>query len=255
MAIETELANFAIQQVIGYPSLASFIATRNILYLQSELAELEARQDAYDKEDVKGSMTDKKSRMKLVKEIQETMKEYREAIFFEINLLALDGPPPRTLTAFRNEFNNVKASGPKRGYPTLRGRSRKVYDDPDDLIVLAPQQEEDRLTKFLRQYFAILFTTQRTDSPLTYFSETRLRVAVAIINMVIAAALLFGAILNLYWVTNNDKRLGLIAGYTVAFATCVGLLTNAKRSEVFTSCAAYAAVFGVFVSGNLGALS
>ena len=77
MATETELATFAIQQVIGYPSLASFVASdkdkstvifrrfdrlsaRNILYLQSELAELEARQDAYDKEDVKGSMTDKK---------------------------------------------------------------------------------------------------------------------------------------------------------------------------------------------------
>lgn len=97
--------------------------------------------------------------------------------------------------------------------------------------------------------------TQKTDSPLTYFSEPRLRVAVAIINMIIAAALLFGAILNLYWVTSNDKRLGLIAGYTVAFAACVGLVTNAKRSEVFASCAAYAAVLVVFVSGNLGAPS
>lgn len=81
-----------------------------------------------------------------------------EAIFFESNLLALDGPSSRTLAAFRNEFNNVKASGSKRDYPTLGGRSRKVYDDSDDLIVLAPQQEEDRLTKFLRQYLAILFT-------------------------------------------------------------------------------------------------
>lgn len=115
MAIETELATFAVQHVIGYPSLASFIAShkdkstvifrrfdrlsaRNILYLQSELAELEARQDAYDKEDVRGSMTDKKcardwnefrnqsennerqiARMKLVKEIRGTMKEYSKS--------------------------------------------------------------------------------------------------------------------------------------------------------------------------------
>lgn len=63
---------------------------------------------------------------------------------------------------------------------------------------------------------------------------------------------LFGAIYNLYYVTNERRRLGLIAGYTVAFALCVGLLTNARRSEVFGACAAYAAVLVVFVSGNLG---
>ena len=64
--------------------------------------------------------------------------------------------------------------------------------------------------------------------------------------------LMFGAIYNLYYVTDNEKRLGLIAGYTVMFAACVGLLTNARRSEVFAACAAYAAVLVVFVSGNLG---
>lgn len=69
----------------------------------------------------------------------------------------------------------------------------------------------------------------------------------------LAAILLFGAICNLYWVVDEKKRLGLIAGYTVAFAACVGFATNAKRSEVFAGCAAYAAVLVVFVSGTLGA--
>jgi hypothetical protein len=83
-------------------------------------------------------------------------------------------------------------------------------------------------------------------------------VSVAIINMILAAALLFSAILNLYWVTNNNnnyKRLGLIAGYTVAVAACVGLVTHAKRSEVFASCAAYSVVLVLFISGNHGAPS
>jgi hypothetical protein len=115
MAKDTELGTIEIRHVIGYPSLASFIASdkdkstviyrrfdrlsaRNILYLQSELADLEARQDAYDKEDVKGSMADKqcarnwndfkkrsetderqKARMELVKEIRQTMKEYSKS--------------------------------------------------------------------------------------------------------------------------------------------------------------------------------
>ena len=67
-----------------------------------------------------------------------------------------------------------------------------------------------------------------------------------------AAVLLFGAVLNLYYVASERKRLGLVAGYTVIFAVCVGLITTAKRAEIFAACTAYAAVLVVFVSGNLG---
>lgn len=80
-----------------------------------------------------------------------------------------------------------------------------------------------------------------------------MRIVVAVLNVILAAVLLFGAILNLYYVADERKRLGLVAGYTVAFAACVGLVTKARRSEVFAACAAYAAVLVVFVSGNLGA--
>lgn len=98
----------------------------------------------------------------------------------------------------------------------------------------------------------VLAQKQRTDSPLTYISERRLNVVVAVLNIIMAAVLLFGAILNLYFVRDEKKRLGLIAGYTVAFAICVGLVTKARKSEVFGACAAYGAVLVVFVSGNLG---
>jgi hypothetical protein len=67
-----------------------------------------------------------------------------------------------------------------------------------------------------------------------------------------AAALLFGAIYNLYYVSNEKVKLGLVTVYTVAFAVCVGLLTNARRPELFAACAAYAAVLVVFVSGGIG---
>ena len=67
-----------IHYVKGYPSLAAFIASdsdkttaiyrrfdrlsaRNLLYLQSELVELEARQDALDAEDLGTTLEDKKS--------------------------------------------------------------------------------------------------------------------------------------------------------------------------------------------------
>lgn len=67
--------------------------------------------------------------------------------------------------------------------------------------------------------------------------------------------MLFGAIYALYYVQNEQIKLGLIAVFTTAFALCVGLVTNARRSDVFAACAAYAAVLVVFISGNLGTAS
>lgn len=85
---------------------------------------------------------------------------------------------------------------------------------------------------------------------------------------VIAAALLVGAIVNLYFVTNNNSRLGLIGAYTATFSVSVASLTNAKRAELFACTAVYvinlskhnlltllryAAVLAVFVGGPLAA--
>lgn len=51
---------------------------------------------------------------------------------------------------------------------------------------------------------------------------------------------------------NEKAVLGMLSAWTVLFAICVGLLTNARRDQVFAATAAYAAVLVVFVSGNLG---
>jgi hypothetical protein len=78
MANDVEKEALEVVYVKGYPSLADFIASdrdkstaiyrrfdrlsaRNLLYLQSELQELEARQDALDAEDLHGGLQAKKS--------------------------------------------------------------------------------------------------------------------------------------------------------------------------------------------------
>jgi hypothetical protein len=52
-------------------------------------------------------------------------------------------------------------------------------------------------------------------------------------STILAAGVLFGAILGLR-ATSSEKA--------VLFAACVGLLTNAKRDQIFAAAAAYAAV-------------
>jgi len=84
---------------------------------------------------------------------------------------------------------------------------------------------------------------------LAYTSEKRLACFVAVLSTILAAVLLVGAIILLYNVQSQNWRMAIIAIFMV-FAATVGLLTSARRAEIFAATAAYAAVLVVFVSGN-----
>jgi hypothetical protein len=168
-------------------------------------------------------------------------------------MLQLQRPSKQVHEAFLGHFGNRHKSRP---YPRLAGSSADLYDNDfrDDLVALRGRPDEDRLTTYLRNHFPGMFArrSRSMNSPVGYLSEYRLKLVVGSINIILAAAMLFGSIYNLYFVNNKQKGLWLITGYTIAFALYIGLLTNARRSEVFGACAAYAAVLVVFVSGNLG---
>jgi hypothetical protein len=51
------------------------------------------------------------------------------------------------------------------------------------------------------------------------------------VNVLVAAIILFGAIYILYYVRSDEKRLALIAAYTVSFALVMGLMTGARRGS------------------------
>lgn len=85
-----------------------------------------------------------------------------------------------------------------------------------------------------------------------HFRERWVHLTVGLINILVAAALLIGAMIGLRNVKTDVARLVIISILTVLFAFSVGVLTNAKRAEIFASTAAYAAVLVVFVSGGLG---
>jgi predicted branched-subunit amino acid permease len=72
------------------------------------------------------------------------------------------------------------------------------------------------------------------------------------LNMIFAAALLIGAVVNLYLVTKPTAKLGLMVWYTILFVSIVAHCTNARRPEIFAAAAVHAAVLVVFVSGDLG---
>lgn len=91
------------------------------------------------------------------------------------------------------------------------------------------------------------------DLGIYYFSEERIQLASYIISIIFSGILLLGAMACLSILQDRgwQLRLGLVAIFTSLFAIVIGLLTNAKRSEIFTSTATYAAVLVVFVSVDL----
>jgi hypothetical protein len=57
--------------------------------------------------------------------------------------------------------------------------------------------------------------------------------AMASLDIILAALLLIRAVTNLYLIQSDNIRLGLIGGPTSAFALSIGVLTNARRVDIF----------------------
>ena len=94
--------------------------------------------------------------------------------------------------------------------------------------------------------------TETPEGPIAHISERKIARFVAVVSTLLAAVLLIGAIVALNYVQSQDWKMALVAIFTIMFAGSVGLLTSARRQEVFATTAAYAAVLVVFVSGRPG---
>jgi len=149
-------------------------------------------------------------------------------------------------------YNNTSGKPDEDKTPQLWGASETIFDDRHDLVALRVPADQDRLSQFIQNNFGVFFQTSAPDGRTTYTSEHLISQFVVIFSTVLAAVLLFGAIISLYIVQNKHALLGMLSGWTVLFAACVGLLTNARRDQIFGATAAYAAVLVVFISGNLG---
>jgi hypothetical protein len=171
-------------------------------------------------------------------------------------ILAMSTPSNQVYKALYNTFWNKRSASAfdQTLVPMLKGASAGIFENKADLVALRPAPSQDRLTKILQKYLAFFFLSQETSANgrVGYVSEQKIDAFVGVVNVLLAAAFLFGAMYNLYYVRDERKTLGLVTGYTTAFAMTMWLLTNARRAEVFGACAAYAAVLVVFVSGNLG---
>ncbi|KAH7080210.1 hypothetical protein BKA63DRAFT_238185 [Paraphoma chrysanthemicola] len=276
----------------GYPALANWIArdpdnetlifrkfarlaARNLLYLQARLTSLESEIDRLDGEawqsadfearqssrrwetliqHAEDATRPEKQRVAKLDELSTLLREYYETLVLQSHVAQMRRPDVRPLSAFR-DYLHGKAIVYKQtvAMPLISGRAKAFLDDDKDLVTLARPIEEDYLSQFLQNHW--LFRKRTSVDPYdrtTTHKNLHIVRTVAVLDMVLAAILLIGAIVNLYLVPNPKAKLGLVAMYTMLFASSVALCTNARRAEVFAATAAYAAVLVVFVSGDLG---
>ncbi|KAF4853530.1 hypothetical protein CGCSCA4_v002346 [Colletotrichum siamense] len=248
------------------------LGTRNLLYLQSELLNIEHRLNELDREDAEDEDMDwqmvvcdweklgeivyasgavaaeeiqaskAKARAQLVEKLCQKLEEYHKTLLRQSEIAKLKRPNNRVLDAFKAWFTGVSE---------LSGRETEILNDANDLVALNPAQETDYLSEFLRRKWPIKADARENGVQIGRYEERSISIAVAVISTLIAATLLIGSITGLYFAKNDTAKLGLIAFFTAVFALSVGITTNARRAEIFAGTAAYAAVLVVFVSGDL----
>jgi hypothetical protein len=176
-----------------------------------------------------------------------------EALILESQVLALQKPTSRTLKAFKQWFKPHSVS------PVLLGRDRDLFNDETDLVALAPV-DTDRLHIFLSAHLGWLLkkptpvtASHDPSSALYYFATHRIYLLSTLLSILLSSILLIGAIISLVLVQHSPiwTKVGVIIVFTSLFAGVVGLLTNARRAELFAGTAAYVAVLVVFVSSPI----
>ncbi|CAN9328510.1 unnamed protein product [Alternaria alternata] len=216
----------------GYPALARWIAqdpdddpllfrkfgrvaARNILHLQCQMTRIEGEIDDLDEQ---------------LKESQELLKDYYEALALRAQVAQLGKPSDRILTTYKDFLSGKAiANAGDDSMNLIYGRASKFLDEASDLVALQKPTNHDYLSRSLRNHW--LFTRSQSDDSIdraTVYKDTHVARVVAAISMVLAAILLVGAISSLYFVINPKAKLGLLALYTILFAMSVGLCTNAR---------------------------
>jgi hypothetical protein len=156
-----------------------------------------------------------------------------KALLQRSQVLALEKPSKSTLRPFKNWFRHKKP---------LRGSGWHLLDDEEDMISLHTEKEPDRLTSLIKHHFGWHLRkardTPRSWGPIYYYPVERIAWIVALLSVFISATLLICAIVILYLVKPTPQRLGITGAYTLAFTATIGLLTNARRAEVFAATAA-----------------
>ncbi|KAI0517497.1 hypothetical protein F5B22DRAFT_603218 [Xylaria bambusicola] len=280
-------------EFVGYSKLANMMATNpdaaifrrfrflsimNILRLQSELQDLESQlKDIWQLEQeeddfrktfrsdfryMREQLNEDSIQYDILREIGEKLKEYHEALQ-SFSPGGSDAAQPSN-----HDLEGLRQWIALEGGNFLDGIEEGTWKIPDvsEYFTMRPTSGhgEDGLSellngKLLTAYTAVIGRRTKSEDKLLgrnirIYDERKIaRVGDAIVA-IFSAALPTVAILVLYFVKSMLNRIGLVVVFTSIFAAALAIFTNAKRIEIFSATAAFAAVEVVFVGSTSGAI-
>ncbi|RDL34322.1 uncharacterized protein BP5553_07450 [Venustampulla echinocandica] len=265
----------------GYPRLAAFLdidenfmlyrrfgvlQARILLYKQDELRGLEEKLDRKDKvhsdpelllsrerQDQGGE-----SRKELMREIGEAFKDYAQLLAIARDIATLSQPPPSDYMSVYNYFQQNRP---------LCQEEAHIYHQ-EDLVALKPAREHSCLDSLVEKMFRKLRPNTRihdrrgahtgsTEKGLVLFDIDRVNRVVSIIVTMAVVGLLMAPVCPLWKLTREQtkisigKTIAVMFGFTSVFSGMLFLVTRAKRQEIMSAAAAYAAVLMVFLGSQV----
>ncbi|KAK1850353.1 hypothetical protein CCHR01_06978 [Colletotrichum chrysophilum] len=146
------------------------LSAANLLYMQSEILELEKRlehmhlitvqSDDMDLRDAASTWEtlieqsragatsfrqDAKARMDLIRELRERLREYHEMLLLQSQIAQLKPPEDRPLAAVRHIF--------EKPHHILGGKAKSFLKDQANLVTLKNPNEIDYLSRFLQRHW------------------------------------------------------------------------------------------------------
>ncbi|KAL3961486.1 hypothetical protein ACCO45_003009 [Purpureocillium lilacinum] len=220
------------------------LAAFNLLYLQSEMMEIEERLATMNREST-GRLSpdaiaetfslealvahcqpnhprqpDAKERMDLILELRLKIKEYR-----------------RPNTRVVGTLSDMMRQG---GVYKIQGKARHYLEAENDLVALGPASHEDYLSQFLRKRLARAETGLDPEKPrIARFEEAMVTTILNAITIAVATTFLVGPIIILYLVQTPWIKLLLVTLFTLGFAASVAVITKARRPEIFVGTATW----------------
>jgi len=272
------------QEGIGYGRLASKLALdndlcmfrhfaelsiRNILYLQSELQELELKLQQLDAEAnantnepsewskprsyhyasrTKGTALDgHDAYWNTVLRIPDVLETYNKALQDEAWLQKLKTPSKSSWSTV-HEFISANR--------TLISEADAKYtaaENLDDLVQLTWNKKEALgilMEKHLKRFFKKK-DSRFKDHTIGFVSDKKVTQLVRLLAISLSSVLPIVSIVVLYMIKHAAVRLGVITIFSILCLLALATLTNARNVEILGTTAAYAAVQVVFVSGGL----
>ncbi|MCJ1385585.1 hypothetical protein MMC17_008708 [Xylographa soralifera] len=282
----------------GYPKLADFLSrhkgfaifrrfgalnTRNLLYLQVEILELEIELNKVEeansidkdhsdvllnwyrlKESKEGSPG--KLQYDIVMELRERLKEYNALLLEHHALYKLPEPNDNDVETIFSHTQNAYEHNWLDSIERSVWKLREKNGDPNkfemverDLVSLSgtADSETDKFTRLLREKLANLFYTlfrkpseEDKEMGMHIYDGSTLDRITGNVVVIVASILPVCSILALNYIPNGVWRLIFILIWSLLFSTCIAVFTVADRVQIFQASVAMAAVQVVFIGTN-----